>query len=309
MKTISDSSACSIVGGIPSIRGARDFHYGDVDQTLLRAMNDDVLRNGRQVAFGNLYANLGEKCDRIVEAAVNDYWLPWLPLIEADSSDRVLDIGSGWGHVSVNMARRGCNVTAVDSSIERLRYVQSRFYEESLVDAEVLHCSDMRNLPFADNSFSLVIMDDVIDRFPEMCECSSWRVQQSVLFEARRVLAENGTLVISTWNRWSLRNLRAFAKRPNRNHTHGILAYKRMLSRAGFRHVREMCALQDHQCCQNMFDLSNRAACAYAVKSLMWLGRPSRLLLTAAQRMGLLYLFVPSYIIFASTTDSAEVLT
>jgi len=103
-----------------------------------------------------------------------------------------LDVGCGVGGTSVALARHGVDVIAVDHNPARLKAVGNlpEHIETKLADA--------RDLPFPDDSFEIVILQDVIEHVVE---------PSSVLCEIRRVLVSGGILFLSTPNKFALPNM------------------------------------------------------------------------------------------------------
>jgi SAM-dependent methyltransferase len=115
---------------------------------------------------------------------------------------KVLDTGSGFGHLSVMVKHiLGCDVYAVDKRtilMERLSplgitYKQNDFVTDSL--------------PFDDNTFDLVLFCEVLEHFNFF--------PQKVLYEIYRVLKPGGYVLLTTPNLYSLlKRVRfAFGKR------------------------------------------------------------------------------------------------
>lgn len=105
-----------------------------------------------------------------------------------EGGDRVLDIGTGQGFASVEMARRGIPVTTVDISEDNLRKAYSRAVAEAVVDLIDFHLADARKLPFEDGSFDTVVMINALHHLDDF---------ESVAREVARVLAPGGYLIIS----------------------------------------------------------------------------------------------------------------
>ena len=112
--------------------------------------------------------------DRIADKRYNSpYWLrKYLHRTIYDRTLRyvsarqtVLDAGCGEGVLSLLMAAKGAQVTGVDLSSENIEAARGRAGElNSNVDFVV---GDAEALPFADNSFDLVVSSHVIEHLPD----------------------------------------------------------------------------------------------------------------------------------------------
>ncbi len=114
------------------------------------------------------------------------------------SAPNVLEIGCGTGNVSNFLAQKGYHVTGCE------------FYREAIDEAWPGYDKvqgDAATLPFANDSFDIVGMFDVLEHFSD---------ETQILIEARRVLNKNGILVITVPARnelWSRIDEIAFHKR------------------------------------------------------------------------------------------------
>jgi SAM-dependent methyltransferase len=97
---------------------------------------------------------------------------------------RVLEAGCGLGQYVRLFADRGAIVTGVDFSASAIARHHDQF-----PDSNVL-CADLTALPFADGSFDVYISLGVVEHDPGG--------GAKILAEARRVLAPDGTLLLST---------------------------------------------------------------------------------------------------------------
>ena len=111
--------------------------------------------------------------------------------IEIGPAQRILDIGAGTGPLSVELARRGADVWAVDIGLRWAAFARARA-EDADVSFNSL-CAGISNLPFPDASFDLVLGESVLELVPD---------QQIALRELHRVLRPGAHLVFSTPNRW-----------------------------------------------------------------------------------------------------------
>jgi len=112
----------------------------------------------------------------------------WTELILKNSPHKkrlkILDIGTGPGFFSIIMAMSGHDVWAVDISAEMLLKAESNAQNYGVKVNYML--SDVHQLPFADNSFDVVVSRNV-----------TWNLLQpmSAFTEWRRVLNQSGKLM------------------------------------------------------------------------------------------------------------------
>jgi ubiquinone/menaquinone biosynthesis C-methylase UbiE len=109
------------------------------------------------------------------------------------SGKAVLDIGFGEGGTSLAFSLAGARVTGVEINLQRLVKFQA---EADAADIRLL-TANAEALPFADASFDLVILQDVI----EHCE-----TPDKIIAEISRVLKTGGRLYLSTPNKFSVLN-------------------------------------------------------------------------------------------------------
>jgi 2-polyprenyl-3-methyl-5-hydroxy-6-metoxy-1,4-benzoquinol methylase len=101
---------------------------------------------------------------------------------------RVLDAGCGAGYGSAELARTAESVVGVDRAPEAIEFARAHYALHNLTFEE----ASCEALPHAAGSFHLVVAFEVIEHL------ENWR---GFLEEARRVLAPNGQLVVSTPNK------------------------------------------------------------------------------------------------------------
>lgn len=117
---------------------------------------------------------------------------------------RVLDAGCGAGYGSAELARAALHVTGVDNAADAVAFAREHYPLPNLTFEQ----ADVTALPFADGSFDLVTAFEVIEHLAD---------SPSFLREARRVLAGDGQLIVSTPNRLYYAESRAVAG-PNPFH-------------------------------------------------------------------------------------------
>jgi len=113
--------------------------------------------------------------------------------INKDKSLKIIDIGCGTGRHSIELAKRGYNVTGVDLSENQIKRAREKAKEQGLEIVFEKH--DARNLPFK-GEFDLAIM---------LCEggfslMETDEMNFEILKSATKALKDNGKFIFTTLN-------------------------------------------------------------------------------------------------------------
>ncbi len=105
-----------------------------------------------------------------------------LHICTAKTGEKVLDLGSGRGWFSLEMAKRGCLVTAVDLSEKNLKYINKM--------NPIINCKlgSAYELPFKEERFDWIVMNEVLEHLEEPAKA---------LLHIREFLKPEGKLMIS----------------------------------------------------------------------------------------------------------------
>lgn len=183
--------------------------------------------------------------DRNISADMQEYWdshgcygqsEPYLlEFLDAKKYGTALDLGCGEGRSMVPLLGIVDTFYGIDTSPEYMRPL----IERSLPNVRVA-CADAKRLPFADDSFDLVVSLSVVEHIP-------WKEIPTVFAEAKRVLKPDGIFLVrnDAWFYHVLELLRVrpgqFGKTPDRTHINMMTGFRfaRALRNAGFEIVRE----------------------------------------------------------------------
>lgn len=121
---------------------------------------------------------------------------PYVPAAGA----RVLDVGCGFGGVSIAFSQAGAHVSGIDVMLERLRGAHIRAIEDYGLPYVTLLGAMLEDLPFATQAFDVVICSDVLEHV---------RSKGASIREITRVLRPGGVAYVSFPNYFSPANLRA----------------------------------------------------------------------------------------------------
>lgn len=106
---------------------------------------------------------------------------------------KILDLGSGEGGTSFLLSQNNFLISSDYSSI-RLRRQRDNFNQSN----SFLVNNDAKHLPFPDNSFDIIILQDVIEHIDDT---------EKLIAETNRVLKSGGLIYLSTPNRFSVFNI------------------------------------------------------------------------------------------------------
>lgn len=133
-----------------------------------------------------------EAYDRIAGpfAGTREYvWDDLLPLKQyTKSTDRVLDVGCGVGRVYQLFDDLSIAYTGIDQSEEQLGIAKSQYPDATFLLGE------MTALPFDDASFDIVYCIATLHHLPTR------KKREQALREMKRVVRQNGVIVLTNWN-------------------------------------------------------------------------------------------------------------
>jgi len=265
------------------------------------------------------------------EYACSEERANWRYLLSLTPACRVLDIGSGLGATACGLARVVGSVTAVDATIENLRFVRLRCLQEGITNVRCINTDlvQLPQLPFADDCFDLAAMIGLLGWTGDAkTEQSPMKTQREVLARVRRVLKPEGKLYLAIENRFGATYLtgkpdehtglrfvtvlpRALAdlysrisrNRPYRTYTHSIHRLKRLLHSCGFKSTRFFFPAWHYAAPRYYVSLDTSQGLDFLLNSLLAghprLSSPARAIATAAVRLGLHRAFSPAFAVIA----------
>jgi SAM-dependent methyltransferase len=170
----------------------------------LDRLNELAGNVGWQDALQTLYAS-DPALLRYITDVDRSKFLRLLPL-RPDS--RVLEVGPGLGQITSVLAPRVGSVCALEVVPGQAQFVQQRCRQQGLTNVHVAVGGDDCRLPYADESFDLIVLNLVFEWCASRCESEDPEsVQRRLLSELARVLKAGGSLYLATKNRFALRYL------------------------------------------------------------------------------------------------------
>lgn len=115
-----------------------------------------------------------------------------MSIYQPAQGERILDMGCGWGNISLTLQKEGHNVIGLDYSTKSIDMCRKNARTLGLDDTKFV-CRDATNTQFDDNSFDVVYCADLVEHlYPS--------VYLDMVKEVHRILAPSGKFVIYTPN-------------------------------------------------------------------------------------------------------------
>ena len=242
----------------------------------------------------------------------------------------VLDIGCGWGNLSLSLARNFAAVYALDVVPERAVMASIRAREAGFANVTALAGGNAAHLPFRDASLDVVILNGVLEwvpvSFPDIADPRD--AQLRLLREIARVLKPDGEVYIGIENRlgyryflgkpdehsklkyatllprsWANRYSLAKRREPYRTYTYSWRGYRKLLRDAGFTTARFYCPFPEYREFSELIDLAHPQHLAWALYPTSFLGR---LGMQVCKRVNIFREFSPTYSIVASKSPGLD---
>lgn len=124
--------------------------------------------------------------------------LEWVEQLRPPTGASALEVGSGAGLLTAELARRGLRVTSTDASSGMVDLTAEHVQRAGLQDAVSVRAADVHELPFTTGEFDIVIALGVLPWVHDA---------RRAVTEMARVVRAGGVLVLSADNRWRLNSL------------------------------------------------------------------------------------------------------
>jgi len=257
-----------------------DRYWGRDPRSEVRTILEDARQQGwDEAVHRQLPARDRDTYRRIFDPRRVD----WFYLGSVEQRRVALELGAGWGGVSLRLARLFDRVVAVDGVLDRTRFAQLLFEEDGIENAVAVH-ADPSALPLRRESCDLVVMGDGFEYAHSWSnEPGPTAAQRSLLSNAYLLLRPGGSLCMGVTNRCSASSILARVRGGGRGTSlsHTVFGYRRLLESAGFAEVETYAAFPSHHHPRMMVPLSDPAKLAWA--SELSLARRARKLGTAGR--------------------------
>lgn len=181
--------------GIPRFFQSPDYYWGEIGRTEAGELLDAARRGSWREAILKAFPSEMSRSLLDLQRAA------WLPMLGLDENSVALDIGSGYGTITHSISRTVGEVYSVEAIPERLEFTQERLRQEGIRNVRLIQASAVK-LPLIENSFDLAVVNGILEWVGEWDLAGNPRdVQLRFLNEVRRLLKDDGVLVIGIENR------------------------------------------------------------------------------------------------------------
>lgn len=207
-----DCSSCGrtypVTDGLAEFLLAESSH-GEFSAAEMQELLTLVSRDGWKQAL-NSYAK--PRRPRVVELIRDERRRNVLKPLEAHCGDMVLDLGCGYGGVSLQLAKMFRRVVSLDGSKERVSLLNLIKQQEELSNVFPVCHNSILELPFPDAHFDAIVMVGVFEYLPlSLPDDSTYTAHQRCLSEFKRILKPGGHLLIASKNRFGWQFLKGGA--------------------------------------------------------------------------------------------------
>jgi SAM-dependent methyltransferase len=192
-----------ITNGIPRFFHAPEYYWGEIARKEAR----ELLEASRKGSWEKAVRARFPEADDMHYGLLDPQRAAWLPLLALDERSVALDIGCGYGAITHSIARVAGEVYAIEPVPERIEFTQERLRQEGIRNVHLIQASATA-LPLLENSFDLVVVNGILEWVGEWDWTGDPRqVQLRFLRNVRRLLKEDGVLVIGIENRFGYGSL------------------------------------------------------------------------------------------------------
>jgi SAM-dependent methyltransferase len=264
-----------------------DFYWGEITRPEMRALLEDIAKRGwQEVVYRELPRRYPDRYRYIFHPIRAD----WFYLGGVQQRQAALDLGAGWGGLSLRLSRLFHQVVAVEAVWERIKFASMLFQQEGASNVLPLH-ADIHHLPLPKESFDLVVMNGVLEWAALGGEAADPEAaQRKLLAKVWELLRPGGSLYIGIENRFALifliggrdhgqsrgmgvlpRPLARWYGRlsgvPGRHPlTHSPAGYRRLLQQNGFDDIQFYCAFPSYSYPRVLIPLTHPTMLAWAAK-------------------------------------------
>ena len=176
-----------------------NYYWGVLPRETMCTLNELIKQKGFASALKNFDLK-GMRFDYAESYDRSDF-IPFLPIANEAT---VLDLGSGYGNITIPLAKKFKKVIAIDASFELLEFLSLRASDEGISNIEYVNIAPLEHcdLPFRLKSFDAIILNGVLEWVGSgKTEKDPSVYQKELLSTLAGLLKDDGVLYIAIENR------------------------------------------------------------------------------------------------------------
>jgi len=247
-----------VLEGVPSFSDPEAYWGEEFDRNEMREINALAAQRGWREAVRD---RVKPKSPERAEYVEGFFRADWRFLFPFEEDWKILDVGAGWGTLSCALAEVAGEVIALESALERVRFIRQRIDQDKIPNATAIH-GTLTHPPLKKESFDLIALNGVLEWLGWADTTRSVpRVQLEHLQTCWKLLKPGGWLYVGIENRFGIsswlgamdhsylkytslmpRPLAHMVTQLRRNHnyrtyTYSPYGYRKLLSEAGFEEI------------------------------------------------------------------------
>lgn len=180
------------------------------NSSLFDITHDEILKfqknmknkNWKEVAYDMFFETYPWLYKIITDSNRSDF----LFLLDLKKDYQALDIGAGWGQISIPLSRF-CNVVSLESDLTKINIIKEIAHQENRHNIQYV-VSGLHDHIFENEQFDLIILNGVLGFEDTPLDVNdSIKTQQMFLKKIFNLLKPNGELYIGTENKYGLKYL------------------------------------------------------------------------------------------------------
>ena len=267
-----------IKDNIPIFSKDPNYYYGEVKKTELQnffrslSLSKRKKENFNVVLRDWLQSFPKEKTDYLIKYILEEKRMGGMYLLNLKGTERVLDIGCGWGGFSIKIYPYVKEVHSLDLTLDRLLFLKYRAMHKKFNNIFLTCAGDRPIIPFKDKFFDIIIINGVLEWIPASIKGNPQEVQKNFLKEVRRILKSEGQIYFAIENRFNykyilgnpddhsglkyasllprnLANIYSLLARnkPYNTYTYSYGKYIKLLKNTGFKNIYGFSALPNYR--------------------------------------------------------------
>ena len=160
------------------------------------------IQNWMEIAFDMFYETNPNLYKIITDSNRSDF----LYLLDIKKNNLVLDVGAGWGQISISLSNF-CDVVALEGNLEKMHIIKEIAKQENRNNIQYVATNIFDDI-FENEQFDFIILNDIlklINVIPK--EITSFNIQEKIFQIAYNLLKPGGILYIGIENKYGLKYL------------------------------------------------------------------------------------------------------